>query len=383
VTAALASFFIARPLRAECNVGVHPPPAAALIRRTTATDHDSGTIAVAAGGPLYVRLHNRGVAASFGVRIARTGAPFLRYHCYTSGLLQPDEDYWLEAKYAGDDLPARDIDVLTGVAGAQLDLSVYEVHSNPGHSPAPQCPGLSDTAWDALMSFRPPSAVQDAAAARAWSFHHIESASGDWLNLDFYTVVVTALPTVDGRALGAEQLLEFLRGHLQLVIAQQLARFSPREPQDEAAWRAGIPGAEMVFSILLPLLPDQQIARPAHVALSEKTDDHWIFSTGRPSTGGPHPVSGNRQFGFTRRQDGALVYYTRGADRPTTALEAVSYQTVFAGGDAIWTQFQDRLADFVNSHGGRATVGPVVAGKYYCWGGISPQHFHPTIPWKT
>jgi hypothetical protein len=53
----------------------------------------------------------------------------LKAFCNTATVLSPDEEYWLEAKYAGDDLPTREIYVATGVQGATLEFTVFKAYS--------------------------------------------------------------------------------------------------------------------------------------------------------------------------------------------------------------------------------------------------------------
>ncbi|WP_447641689.1 MULTISPECIES: hypothetical protein [Chitinophagaceae] len=73
-----------------------------------------------------------------------------------------------------------------------------------------------------------------------------------------------------------------------------------------------------------------------------------------------YPVSGNREFGFNTNPDGSYTFYTRGVDRLTDFSGDVFqklFQLPFNSADALWNSFQNKIKDFVNSHGGCASIG--------------------------
>ena len=108
----------------------------------------------------------------------------------------------------------------------------------------------------------------------------------------------------------------------------------------------------------------------------------WIFSTvkapffenteGDGGNDGYHPVSGNRQFGFTLHPNGSMEIYTRGVDRflsPTAGPFSSSYaleelagylleKAAFTGADALWDSFQNGIKDYVTNpiRGGQAQI---------------------------
>jgi hypothetical protein len=97
------------------------------------------------------------------------------------------------------------------------------------------------------------------------------------------------------------------------------------------------------------------------VLVSEAAADHWVFSTIRAGAplleGGAHPVSGNRAFGFWQREDGAFVFYTAAADRPTRGIDAMMQdKVVFPMADRLWRGLQTSIATDINQRGGRAEV---------------------------
>lgn len=114
-------------VQALCNTGVKAPGDVPMAASEIATERKSATITVGPGGPIYVRVRNNGeIGVSFGVTIRKTADVLLKSHCSSAGVLSAGEEYWLEAKYAGDELVRRDVDVFTGVQGASLELSVFK-----------------------------------------------------------------------------------------------------------------------------------------------------------------------------------------------------------------------------------------------------------------
>ncbi|AQX01709.1 hypothetical protein [Elizabethkingia anophelis] len=95
------------------------------------------------------------------------------------------------------------------------------------------------------------------------------------------------------------------------------------------------------------------------------SSDKWTFTTIYEPVYQTHPVSGNRDFGFTKNANGSYTFYTRGVDRLAkmegTALHNVSM--FFTGSsyplskaDALWTSLQNKINDFVNNHQGSSIV---------------------------
>lgn len=87
-----------------------------------------------------------------------------------------------------------------------------------------------------------------------------------------------------------------------------------------------------------------------------------------PDWDGQHPVSGNREFGYTQNTDGSYTFYTRGVDRitdPVDAAIAENLMDAFANPDALWTSYKQGIYDFVQSNGGQATVPKTTDNKIY------------------
>lgn len=257
-------------------------------------------------------------------------------------------------------------------------------------TPVPPFPGLRD--WENLISFRPSTLVQAAMNARFQPplfprpriLHAIEDGFGP-VNLDYYPVRVSRLPTSGGTPMQAPELLEQVRRNLNDFVKRQPdgCEFNLYEPLiDTTAWLPlflpiGIEGA--VLSIDINLL--HLNAEDGAVVLSESATDHWTFSTLWTPSDLDHPVSGNRRFGFSPVPGtGELIFYTRGADRVTTSGNNLIGQEMFEGADRLWTSFQERVAAFVNANGGAATVEPRTWNRYG-WPAVQQAYFHPTVIW--
>jgi len=86
-------------------------------------------------------------------------------------------------------------------------------------------------------------------------------------------------------------------------------------------------------------------------------DGHWIFSVIESIRDGGHPVSGNRRFGWYKRDD-KTVFYTKGVDRVTTWIDRIASAAgqVFENADATWISMQAKLVEYINANGGSAVA---------------------------
>jgi len=252
--------------------------------------------------------------------------------------------------------------------------------------PVPQPPALQE--WARLISLRAPAPIQAAMNARfsffgtAQVIHAIEAAHGP-INLDYYPVRVEALPTDGASTMTPENLLETVRRNLSNFVdgSPNGCHFSPYDPLiDTAAW----------LPVFLPAFPGAVVSidmfssginvDSGSVVLAEGTPDQWVFSTLWTPNDQAHPVSGNRQFGFVPGSAGEFIFFTRGADRTTGALDDLLAGTVFGAAHQLWLSFQRRLAAFVNGNGGLAVVEPAVSNRYD-WPPVRDAYHRPTIDW--
>src|SRR5215470_4186998 len=210
-----------------------------------------------------------------------------------------------------------------------------------------------------LVSFRPSREVQQQALGRdiGITFHRIENGHGA-VNLDYYPITVSVLPVINGHRLSAPELLEHVRTHLQDFFDHSAATFHPYdELRDQRQWHSSSPtGSVMQFDVKPGWWNLYSGIDDGTVIASECKPDHWIFSTVHSSADFDHPVSGNREFGYTPQADGDFVFYTRGADRATGYLDSLLSRLVFGGAEALWQSFQTHLADWINRNHGTAAV---------------------------
>lgn len=220
--------------------------------------------------------------------------------------------------------------------------------------------------WKPILSFRPSAAVQKSVRehGKDWATHRIEDASGK-LNLDYYPVTIHKLPSIDGE-LKPDGLLSRIRLNLNEFIDDGIARFEVSEAERNLFESEKPDGA--VVHIRMKTFGGMLNPDDGCVVVSSKTKSEWRFSKirGGPSIGAPfdsknacaHPVSGNRAFGYVEGSGAKLTFYTIGADRPKSRLDAaIEDLVVFPAADKLWTSFQEKLATFVNDHGGKAEVG--------------------------
>lgn len=193
----------------------------------------------------------------------------------------------------------------------------------------------------------------------------INDAYSSIVNLDNYSIKVNSLPVINGQRLTPQQFLNYIRLNLNSFVnptsENDLPTFTPYNHfgiDDRGLWNSSNPiGAVISIDILL---------NDGSVITSNYTPNSWTFSTIQDPWNGRHPVSGNREFGFTANADGSYTFYTRGVDRITdifttfgnymTSAPGVGWDGLaYEGADAAWTSFQKGVKDFINSHQGSAS----------------------------
>jgi hypothetical protein len=281
-------------------------------------------------------------------------------------------------------------DGVTGPGTSDRLNSIFTPSLEPTPTPSPTPPPPALQAWEALISFRPPTAVQRAVAARfnetKCIVHKLEESRGP-INLDYYPIRIEALPIFGGRTMPPEELLETIRrGINQFVDNKPGCTFKPyNNAIDGPAWLPPflpLPFVGTVVSIDMFADKGGLILNmdSGSVVLSEVDSNHWRFSTLWTPEDHGHPVSGNREFGFVSANAGEWVFYTRGVDRTTSWLDDKFSGTVFSAAHRLWQSFQKRVTTFVNGNGGRASVEPATAALHD-WPSVQRDYHHFSVDW--
>jgi hypothetical protein len=180
------------------------------------------------------------------------------------------------------------------------------------------------------------------------------------------------------------ELLEFIRRNLTTFVDHHPdgCVFSPYDPLiDTAAWLPPFLPLPFVGAVLsIDLISNHVNVDDGSVVLSAVAPDSWTFSTLWTPNDLNHPVSGNRQFGFVPGVAGESIFYTRGADRVTTWVDDLAADIVFTAGHRVWISFQKKVAAFVNSNGGLATIIPAISNRYD-WSTVQASYHHPMETW--
>lgn len=208
--------------------------------------------------------------------------------------------------------------------------------------------------WADLYNWSVPDWIHSYLAGRNMSVQRIAVAAGA-LNLDRYEVRITQVPV----GWTDESLIEYVRTHLNDFLDTDYSEFIPYAVgDDDVKWTSSSP-VGTVFKIDI-VGPDN-----AAVVTSLVEAKRWRFTTIHTEWSGDHPVSGHREFGVRTDADGAVVVYTRGADRAT---DGIGESIAFFGADRLWKSFQNNLSDWVNANGGSATA-------------LTPfsERFHPRV----
>lgn len=185
------------------------------------------------------------------------------------------------------------------------------------------------------------------------NLQNINNAYSKVVNLDYFPITVNQLPIVGGRRLRLHQFMEHIRKNINSFVNNFYSVFEPYRwngINDTKLWNSSNPlGAVIGINIAGP--------DNGSVIVTDYSSSGWTFSTIYDPKYGVHPVSGHRDFGYFRNADGSHTFYTRGVDRLTTRLDDAFPDVAFTAADLLWESFQNKISNYVNSHGGRARVG--------------------------
>lgn len=187
----------------------------------------------------------------------------------------------------------------------------------------------------------------------------IDDAYSTVVNLDYFPVDISQLPIINGVRATPQQFLRYIRKNINSFVNTDYAEFTPYHwygTDDTELWNSNNPlGSVIAIDIAGP--------DNGSVIVSSSSSNKWTFTTIYDPKFGEHPVSGNRDFGYTANVDGSYTFYTRGVDR-LTSWEGVAAQNIpeifgfngipFSQTDKLWISFQSSVYSFVNNNGGKA-----------------------------
>jgi subtilisin family serine protease len=217
--------------------------------------------------------------------------------------------------------------------------------------------------WTELILHRVPAPIVADLARRRISIPDIKDAYGD-INLDYYPIRISRMPSLYGRQLAPEELLSHIRHNFDAFVDTNNASFPPLDNSvDKPRWQSDNPlGAVINIQIHALGFIDQGL-----VVCSAAESRLWIFTTAHGGPAGYHPVTGNRMWGI--RSDGnEWVLFTRGADRATQLVDYVGNVagSIWSGADVLWRSFQTKVKDFICvNHGLAVVIDPV--SKRWAW----------------
>lgn len=212
--------------------------------------------------------------------------------------------------------------------------------------------------WSGLAKHKASSDVQNRLNSIGGFDLSLANARGPVANMDDFSVNIENLPP----GMSAMDLFQEFRKNINSFVDQNISTFVPYSSDDVNTWLSNNPLGSM-FSIQFydPIFGVN--IDDGSVITSEYSGGTWIFSTAWTPKDGQHPVSGNREFGFSTNSDGSFTFFTRGVDRITTQFNATAQyftNSVFGGADKLWSSFQTKLANYVNQNGGQASIVPPI-----------------------
>lgn len=192
----------------------------------------------------------------------------------------------------------------------------------------------------------------------------INNAYGPVVNCDYFAVHISALPP----NISAEALVEFFRKYtLNFIDASLGVSFSPyAQGSFTDANKFYSPFEQSIGTLVhLNLINDGTVVLSNYFRWSSPVACRFTYSTISSPLDGNHPVSGNREFGIFENPGGnGYTFYTSGVDRTSDWFFGVGniIDWGFNAADALWTNVQDKMVQFINNNGGQAVkYAPVIA----------------------
>lgn len=220
--------------------------------------------------------------------------------------------------------------------------------------------------WTTIAQHSAPQIVKDKIKALDGDFFNdfeiqtLNGANGTMVNLDYFVVNVTSLPTntATGQKFTADELLNHIRTNINNFVDgssfEPYCKITSMCQTETNLWNSNNPLGAIVY-IDIPF--DDGV-----VVLTKYKHDYWYFQTMNAPFAGNHPVSGTRQFGYEILPNGSFNFFVRGVDRfDSNLIENVSYgldgfDNAFEGADNLWKSYQTKLKLFVDTNGGNSSI---------------------------
>jgi hypothetical protein len=333
---------------------------------------------------LAAALEQRNIAKNDQMRCAVgvNNVAIVRFATTPAGAPRPmllaQQSFWFRFDEASDSLPftAHWAD-LTPPAGDEPPPIAALSQANPPATAA---------AWESVISYRPPTAVQTALLQRSPALRpkRLELSVGS-IRLDWYGLRVSVMPTVAGVRLDPKALLRYFRLEIAsdeaMFLDRGQARFAPSQPTDAMTWASSNPaGAVMDIQTKLADVSNFGASRIYNgtVVVAEATDSRWTFVTLAEAEWSIGALTGNREFGFSV-EGASTVYYTRGSHRSTPFQLENSPIALFVT-DNYLRSMMAALMLYVNDNGGTAALEPRTTADYG-WVDTQRRYHHPTVEW--
>jgi len=191
----------------------------------------------------------------------------------------------------------------------------------------------------------------------------LEDAAGTTINQDYFSVQVDESDLPGG--MSPEAYLEQIRTNLNDYIDTSISEFEGYRGMT-GEWNRWASSNPLGSVLSIDFNAPGGIEFGSVVSIVN-APNRWAFGTAYTPIDDYHPVSGNREFGFTRSGN-QITFYTRGVDRLSTGYHSIGSwgqglnpfgDTAFQKADALWSSLMEGIkADLKQANDGQdvATV---------------------------
>lgn len=192
---------------------------------------------------------------------------------------------------------------------------------------------------------------------------NLNDAAGTIVNCDYFPVHISTLPTVNGVQLTAQQLMNYFRSNMNSFFDTSIANFAGYNDgilNDVGLWNSPNPLTALLH---INMMDDGTVIVSQYYSYTDSAG--FLVKTLKSPLDLSHPVSGNRTWRIEPdRVNGGYLFYTRAVDRVTTNLMNLlnnlgNFATLPSGftiADDLWDSLQEKMTNFINSHGGSASI---------------------------